>query len=386
MRPHLPLAAAAAVLAGVAMSAQAADSPQKLWVYFGTYTGGQSASKGIYVSTLDLATGRLSPPEVAAEITSPAFLALHPKGRFLYAVNEVGSFQGERAGAVSAFRVDPQTGRLTLLNQQSSRGPGPCHISVDPSGRTALVANYGGGSVAALPLQADGSLGKAASFVQHAGSSVDKRRQEGPHAHSINPDPRGRFAYAADLGLDQVLVYRLDAAAARLTPAEPPHARTAPGSGPRHFDMHPSGKFAFVCGEMTSTVTAFAVDSRTGALTEVNTLSTIPAPTPGNSTAELRVHPSGKFVYVSNRGHNSIAIFRVDGKTGALTAAGHQPTGGSTPRNFGMDPTGKFLLAANQASNNVVVFRIDGETGQLSPTESRIEVPVPVCVRFLPRE
>jgi len=382
----LVLLAAAATLSGTAMTLPAAaQSPPTFWVYLGTYTGGQAGSKGIYVASLDAATGELGAPKLAAESTSPAFVALHPKGGFLYAVNEVGNFQGERAGAVSAFKVDPATGALTLLNQQSSGGPGPCHVSVDPSGRCVLVANYGGGSVAALPIQADGSLGKAVSFVQHAGSSVNKQRQEAPHAHSITPDARGRFAYAADLGLDQVLVYRLDAAAAKLAPADPPFARTAPGSGPRHFDLHPRGRFAFVCGEMTSTVTAFRVDGRTGALTEVNTLSTIPAPTPGNSTAELRVHPTGRFVYVSNRGHNSIAIFRVDETTGALTAAGHQPTGGSTPRNFGIDPTGRFLLAANQASNTVVVFRIDAETGALNPTGGKIDVPMPVCVRFLRR-
>ncbi|HJS09091.1 MAG TPA: lactonase family protein, partial [Pirellulales bacterium] len=247
-----------------------------------------------------------------------------------------------------------------------------------------LVANYGGGSVAVLPIDKDGRLRPASSFVQHKGSSVNPKRQEAPHAHSINVDPAGAFAVVADLGLDKVLVYRFDAAAGTLTANDPPHATVSPGAGPRHFAFHPSGRFAYVINEMNSTVTAFAYDAKKGTLSEIDTKSTLPGPQQGNSTAEVQVHPSGKFLYGSNRGHNSLAIFRIDEKTGALTAAGHQLTGGRTPRNFGIDPTGKFVLAANQGSDSVVVFRVDQETGKLEETGQSIKVPTPVCVKFLP--
>ena len=358
-----------------------AAEPGKVRVYFGTYT--TETTKGIYFSSLDPATGKLSPAELAAEVKNPSFLAIHPTRKFLYAVSEISDFDGKPVGGVSAFSIDPATGRLTLLNQQSSAGAGPCHLVVDAAGKNVLVANYGGGSVCVLPIGAEGRLAPASSSIQHKGSSVDKQRQEGPHAHSINLDPANKFAFAADLGLDKVLIYRFDGAKGTLTANDPPAGVVAPGSGPRHFAFHPSGKYAFVNNEMTSSVTSFAYDPVRGSLTEIQTLSTLPEPTPGNSTAETVVHPSGKFVYVSNRGHDSLAMFQCDVATGKLTAIGHQSTGGKTPRNFNIDPSGQFVLAANQDTNNVVVLKIDQTSGKLTPTGNSIEVGRPVCVKFV---
>jgi 6-phosphogluconolactonase len=299
-------------------------------------------------------------------------------------VGEVADFQGKKAGAVSAFSVDPGTGKLALLNQQSSGGGGPCFVSTDTAGKHAFVANYGGGSVACLPIESDGRLREASAFVQHQGQGPTPRQKQ-PHAHSIKPDPTGRFVMAADLGLDKLLVYRFDVAGGKLDPHDPPAGVLAPGSGPRHFAFHPGGKFAYVINEMKSTVTTFAYDAGRGALTEVQTVPTLPDGFAGNnSTAEIVVHPSGKFVYGSNRGHDSIAAFSIDGQSGRLTPAGHEPTGGKTPRNFNIDPTGTWLLAANQNSATVVVFKIDPATGKLTPTGTVANIPSPVCVKFLP--
>ena len=359
-----------------------ADEAGKFRVYFGTYTN--ETTKGIYVSTLDFATGKLSQPELAAEVKNPSFVAIHPNRKFVYAVSEISDFQGKSVGGISAFAVDAASGRLKLLNQQSSVGAGPCHLVVDAAGENVLVANYGGGSVSVLPIEKkNGNLAPTSSSIQHQGSSVDKQRQEGPHAHSINLDPANKFAFAADLGLDKVLIYHFDGTKGKLTANLPPAGEVAPGSGPRHLAFHPSGKIVFVNNEMTSTVTSFAYDPTRGSLTEIHTLSTLPQPTPGNSTAETVVHPSGKFVYVSNRGHDSVAIFQCDPATGRLTAIGHQSTGGKTPRNFNIDPVGRYLLAANQSTNNVVVFRIDPSSGKLTPTGDSIEVGSPVCVKFV---
>lgn len=365
----------------VCLAAGAAEA-QMYRVYFGTYTG--KDSRGVYAATFDAATGRLSEPELAGEAVNPSFLAIHPSRKFLYAVGEIADFNGKKTGGVSAFAVDAKTGQLTLLNQQSSEGTGPCHIVVDKTGRTALVANYGGGSVASLPIGADGKLAKAASAIQHQGQSVNPQRQKEPHAHSINVDPNNQYAFAADLGIDKVLVYKLDPAAGTLTAVDAAAGTTAPGAGPRHFAFHPSGKFAYVINELANTVTAFSFNPQTGKLTEIQTISTLPEGFTGTShTAEVVVHPSGKFVYGSNRGHDSLAIFRVDGATGKLTAAGHVPTGGKTPRNFNVDPTGKWVLAGNQGTNTVTVFRVDPETGGLTPTGQSIAVGAPVCIRFV---
>jgi 6-phosphogluconolactonase len=359
---------------------QAADD---YLVFIGTYT--RQNSKGIYASRLDAGTGKLSPVELAGETSNPSFLAIHPNRRFLYAVSEVADFGGQKSGAVAAFTIDRSSGKLTLLNQVSSRGDGPCYVIVDKSGKSALVANYGGGSVAALPIKPDGSLGEASAFIQHAGSSVVPRRQAGPHGHSINPSPDNRFAVAADLGLDQLLVYRFDPAKSSLTPNDPPFTKLNPGAGPRHFAFHTSGKFAYAINEIQSTVTALAYDSGKGVLRELQTISTLPKDFTGNnSTADVHVHPSGKFVYGSNRGHDSIAVFAVDTSKGTLMAVEQVSTQGRTPRNFGIDPSGSYLLAANQATNNIVVFRIDQKTGRLTPTGQVLDAPTPVCLKFLP--
>lgn len=370
----------------LASPAIAADQEQvrsgALRIYVGTYTS--APAQGINVGQLDLATGGLRLDGVAAETKNPSFLALHPNRRFLYAVGEISDFAGKRTGAVSAFRIVPATGRLELLNQQSSGGAGPCHVTADLTGRNVLAANYGGGSVTVLPIREDGSLGAATAFVQHQGSSADPRRQQGPHAHSINLDAANRFAFVADLGLDKIMIYRFDAAAGTLAANDPAWAAVAPGSGPRHFAFHPNGKFAYVINEMKSTLTAFRYAAGRGALDEFQTVSTLPAgPVEGNSTAEVQVHPSGKFVYGSNRGHDSIAVFAVDTASGQLKPVEHESTQGKTPRNFGIDPTGQFLLACNQGSNSIVGFRIDQQTGELTPTGQKLDVPSPVCVKFV---
>lgn len=354
----------------------------KFWVYFGTYTRGDS--KGIYRGTFDPQHGKLADVELAVETANPSYLAIHPTKPLLYAVGELGSFAGKKVGAVSAFRMDPATGKLSLLNQQSSGGAGPCYVAVDGSGRNVLVANYGGGSVACLPIQADGKLAEASSFHQHEGSSVDPRRQKGPHAHSINLDPTNRFAIAADLGLDKLLIYRFDAERGTLDANDPAFAAIAPGAGPRHFDFHPSGRYAYVVNEMGSTVTALRYDAQQGALETLQPVPTLPRGFDGpNTTAHILVHPSGKFVYASNRGHDSIAVLAVEASTGKLRPASHASTRGKVPRNFAIDPAGQYLLAANQDTDNVVVFRIHPETGDLEFTGQDIRVPVPVCVKFV---
>ncbi len=354
----------------------------QLLVYVGTYTG--KGSDGIYLLRLDTASSGLTSPVLAAETPNPTFLALHPNHRYLYAANEIGRFDGKKSGAVSGFAVEPGTGKLTFLNQEASGGDGPCHLVVDRTGKYVLLANYGGGSVAVLPIQGDGRLGTATSFVQHTGSGSNPQRQEGPHAHSINVDAANRFAVAADLGLDKLLVYRFNSTNGTLTPNDPPFVTVKPGSGPRHFAFHPQGRFAYAINEMGSTVTVFAYDGTQGTLKEVQTISTLPKGFKGeNDTAEVQVHPSGKFLYGSNRGHDSIAVFSIDKANGKLSLIQNESTQGKTPRNFGIDPSGRILLAANQDSGNVVAFRIDPRTGRLSPTGQSVKVNSPVCVKFL---
>lgn len=369
------------VRAELSTPAIAAPAGGQCLVYVGTYTG--QKSKGIYAFRLDLSSGALTPVGLAAETPSPSFLALDPSGKHLFAANEVSTFEGKPTGAVTAFAIDPQTGKLSQINQQSSEGSGPCHLIVDKTGKSLLVANYGGGSVAALPISPDGKLSPATAFIQHTGGSVNPQRQKAPHAHSINVDPQNHFAVAADLGLDKLLVYKLDAAKATLTANNPPSTSVKPGAGPRHFAFHPKGRFAYVINEMHSSVTAFSYDPQHGILTEIQTLPTIPHPVEGNSTAEVQVHPSGKFLYGSNRGHNSIAVFQIDDSTGKLSAVENESTQGKTPRNFGIDPTGTFLLAANQGSDSIVVFRIDPKSGALTPAGHSAEAPTPVCIKFL---
>lgn len=356
----------------------AAQSPEKYRVYLGTYTG--KLSKGIYQCELDLKDGTLSNLQLAAEMTSPSFVAIHPNQKYLYAVGEAG---GKKAGVV-AFAIDAKTGNLNQLNSASSGGAGPCHLVVDASGKTVLAANYGGGSCCSIPIGPDGKLVDGGSFFQHKGSSI-LSNQKGPHGHSINMDKANKFAFCADLGLDKIIIYRLDADKGTMTT----HGEfdTPAGSGPRHFAFHPNGKWAYTNGEMSMTLIAMDYDAEKGVLKQRQVISTLPKSEKrkGGSTAEVVVHPSGKYVYVSNRDpYNSIASFRIDQDTGELTAVGHQSQGIKTPRNFAIDPTGKYMLVANQSGNNVASFAIDLGNGQPIRTGSSVEVGAPVCVRFLP--
>jgi 6-phosphogluconolactonase len=351
--------------------------------YVGTYTT-KKASKGVYVYRFDAATGQLTSIGLAAESTDPSFVAAHPSGKYLYAVNEIGDYDGKKSGAVSAFAIDHKRGRLTLLNQVASGGADPCYVSLDKTGKYILVANYSGGSVAVFPVLKDGRLGEASAFVQHQGSGANKERQEGPHAHSIQTSPDNRFVVVSDLGLDELVLYHFDAAKGSIVPNEPPFAKVSPGAGPRHAAFHPNGKFVYVLNEMQSSLMAFSYDKATATLKTLQQISTLPKDFTGqNNTAELVVHPSGKFLYASNRGHDSIAIFSIDSVKGTLTPAGHVPTGGKTPRNFAIDPTGKYLFAANQASDNIVIFRINPVTGNLTSSGQVVEVPSPVDITFV---
>jgi len=374
----LCLVAVGALLTAACASAEAPGAPAtpaKADVYVGTYTGG--LSKGIYRFELDLASGKAGEPVLAAGSKNPSFLALHPGRRFLYAANETG-----KTGTVSAFAIQAD-GMLAPLNQQPSEGQSPCHLVVDKAGKHVLVANYSSGTAAVLPVGADGTLAPASQTVRHEGKGPNAKRQEGPHAHSINLDPANRFAFLADLGLDKVFVYKYDGATGALVPNDPPAGVTAPGAGPRHFCFHPNGKFAYVINEMLCTVTAFAYDAEKGALVEVQTVPTLPADFTGpNTTAEVQLTPDGRHLYGSNRGHNSLAVFAVDAATGKLTVAGHVPSGGKTPRGFGIDPTGRWLLAAHQDSDSIVVFKIDPQTGKPEPTGQTLTVGKPVCVKF----
>jgi 6-phosphogluconolactonase len=352
-------------------------------VYVGTYTGAKS--KGIYAYRMDPAAGSLTSIGLVAETANPTFLALHPNQRFLYAANEISKLNGQPVGGVSAYSIDPQSGKLTFINQQSSGGSGPCHLIVDNTGKCVLVANYGGGSVSVLPILDNGRLGASTAFVQHQGSSINQQRQAGPHAHGIYVDSANRYAFVADLGLDKVLIYRFDASKGTLAASDPPSASVKPGAGPRHFAFHPSGRFAYVINELDSTVTAFAYEAKNGILKTIQSITTLPADFSGrNYPAEIEVHPSGRFLYGSNRGHDSIAVFAIDNKTGMLNPVEYQPTQGKNPRNFGIDPAGHYLLAANQGSDSIVVFRIDSQTGKLTPSGQTVELAAPVCVKFVP--
>jgi 6-phosphogluconolactonase len=368
-----------------ARSAELTRSPGAQLVYLGTYTS--QNSKGIYVVRFDPSTGQLTEPQLAAETRNPTFLALDPEQRFLYAVNEVNDIGSSHQGGVSAFAVDAQSGKLTFLNQKPSGGSGPCHLVVSKTGKCVLVANYGSGSVAVLPVEPSGRLLGPSATVQHHGSSVNHERQEGPHAHFITWDPNNRFVLTCDLGLDKVLLYQLEGNPLTLNANDPAFLMLEPGSGPRHVAFHPNGKFAYIINELASTLVVCSYDSERGELRKIQTVSTLPANFSGaNTCAEVQVHPSGRFVYASNRGHDSIAVFLVDSESGKVQIVQHQLINAKTPRHFAIDPTAKWLLAESQDSNKVVIFSLNQETGRLSSTEQSQNVGAPVCAVFVTRQ
>ncbi|MCU0913882.1 MAG: lactonase family protein [Planctomycetes bacterium] len=367
------------LIAMLCLNCLSAAQPADVLVYVGTYTS-KGGSEGVYVYRLDPATGGLKHVSTAPRLNNPSFVAIDPKGRCVYAVREGGG----PGGAIVALARNPATNELTILNEQPSGGQGPCYVTVDRAGQFVLAANYGSGSVALFPVAADGRLEPAGSVVQHEGSSVNPARQKGPHAHSIVLDPANRFAFAPDLGIDKIMIYRLDRENGKLVPNDPPFARCEPGSGPRHFTFHPDGKHAYVIEELSSTVTAFAYEAAAGTLKTLQKIRTLPQDFQGASTcAEVQVHPSGQFLYGSNRGHDSIAVFAIDSRTGTLRPLGHTPTQGKNPRNFAIDPSGTFLLAANQDGNTIVSFRINPDTGALTATGQVCEVSRPVCVKMV---
>ncbi|HTH46958.1 MAG TPA: lactonase family protein [Candidatus Limnocylindria bacterium] len=379
MKPRSIVRFASALVPAAILSFSA--QADRFLAYVGTYTGPQS--EGIYAYRFDSGTGVAEPLGLVATTKNPTFLAVHPDGKHLYAANETDTWKGQPGGYVTAYRIDTASGRLTEVNAQSTVGAGPCHVNVDATGHALIAANYGGGSLVTFRIAADGSLQPHASFIQHTGSSVNPQRQKEAHVHSANLSRDNRCVFVCDLGLDKVFVYDLDPSKATLTAHEPPFATLAPGTGPRHLAWSPHGKFAFVNGEMLSTLTSFRYDAEKGRLSEVQTVPTLPADFKGNSTtAEVRVHPNGKFVYVSNRGHDSITVFRTDGK-GGLSLVEHVPTQGKTPRNFNFDPSAKWLWAENQDSNSIFLYSVNAETGHLTPTGQKLEVGAPVCVRFV---
>jgi len=399
----LVIAFAFAILAGPAALAQDTD----FFVYAGTYTGfkwvhhskpyglGESQSKGIYVSRFNSATGELSEPQLAAEVINPSFLTISPNHRFLYAVSEDPLSVGpplDHSSYVSAFAIDPGTGKLRLLNKAPASGTSTCHISMDRTGKYVFMANFGSGSVSVIRVKEDGSLGELTSFIQNVGHSVAPIQSE-PHPHWIGPSPDNRFVIVSDLGMDQVLVFRFDAATGMLSPPGPPSVSVYPGGGPRHFTFDPAGKFGYQLSEMSGVVDVLAWDAAQGTLTTIQRAQTVPHDFfGGNHSAEIEILPNGKFLYESNRrtlseterAPDTIGVFAIDPKQGTLTPVEQSLSGGVMPRNFKIDPTGKYLLAANQISNNIVLFAIDSNTGRLSNTGKEIKVDTPVCLQFVP--
>lgn len=376
----LGLALACALPGSFGQEARKAGAKGDYYMYAGTYT--RQKSKGIYGWRFHAADGTLQPLGLVAETSNPSFLAISPNGRFLYAANEDSRYEGQPTGTVSAFAIDGPTGKLTALNKVVSKGAAPCHVSLDPSGKWLFVANYGSGSIASFAVHQDGSLGEAAGFVQDAGSSVNRQRQSGPHAHSVVPSPDGHFLLSADLGLDEVLVYR-PGADGTLAPNDPPFAKVAPGSGPRHIAFSHDAKFVYVVSELIPGVTVFRYNAQHGSLESLQAVSSLPGDWAGaKSGAEIAMHPNGKFLYSSNRGADTIAVYAVDRSKGTLTAGDRFPSGGKTPRNFAIDPSGAWLFAANQDSDSVVKFRINPNTGALTPAGETLEVGAPVCIVF----
>lgn len=348
-------------------------------MYAGTYS--VRGSEGIYVFEFDRKAGTMRPIQSVSNVKSPSFLAIHPSGNYLYSVNEAAQAGADNAGAVSAYAVDRATGKLSFLNSQSSLGRGPCHISIDQTGKTAFVSNYGGGSLAVLPINADGTLGAATDSVQNAGTGPNAKRQEKAHVHSATLAPDNRFVYVADLGTDKLHIYEADVKNSAIEPAQTPYVTVKPGSGPRHFTVHPNSKFAYLVEELTSSVAVFSRDAKTGALTLLSDgVETLPTGfSEQNTSADIHIDPSGRFLYQSNRGRNALAIFAI-GNDGKLTSLSDEPTMGKTPRNFMIDPKGEFIFVAHQDSDNITIFKRDQKTGKLTYTGQSVSVPAPVCV------
>ncbi len=360
-----------ASLLGLATATVALTASTQYLMYIGNF------GTSIPAFRLDTASGKLTSQGSVAETPTPAWLAIARSGKYLYAINE-------RADSVSAFQIDPKSGKLKALNKVPTKGKGPCHVSVDHTGKALFVANYGSGSLESFPIQADGSIGERASFIQNEGSGPDKENQRGPHAHSANISPDNRFLVLADLGLDKLMVFKIDPATAKLTPNDPPFTSIKPGSGPRHFVFSPNAKFGYVIDEMGSTIIGFSWDKQKGTLKEIQNVSTLPDGFKGsNTTAEIAMSPTGDFLYGSNRGAGTVAVYSVNKATGMLTKVQDAASGGTTIRSFGIDPTGQFLLAGLQEKNIVVEFRRDKSTGKLTLTGEKVDTDSPVCVQFL---
>jgi 6-phosphogluconolactonase len=359
----------------------------KTFVYIGTYTRSVPSNtdpvgKGIYVYELDMQTGALTPLSETHGIDDPSYLAIDPAGRHLYAVSEVGGWD---EGLCSAYAINRETGALTYINKQPTLGSISAQVSVDHNSRCVLVTNYwAGNGVLMFSIREDGGIAPATSAFQHQGSGPVQGRQESSHAHCVLADPTNTYAYVADLGTDQLVCYKLDLGAGKLIPHEAGTVTLPSGTGPRHFVFHPNGKFAYLIGELSSTVTVFTYDSANGTMREIQTISALPEGYTGNNDCSaIQITPDGSYLYGANRGHDSIVGYAVDAQTGKLTLVGHQSTLGKWPRDFNIDPTGTFLLAANQHSNTVVTFRIDRSTGNLQETGIVTNMPIPVCVKFL---
>jgi 6-phosphogluconolactonase len=375
------IVAAVSPLRAQQKSTSAATGKSRLYIAALTSNDGG----GICQAELDSSTGELRLIGLAGEAKNPLFLALHPNHQYLFATCEIDAYSASQGGAVAAFKIDPDTGELALLNHRSSEGAVPCHLSLDRNGKHLLVANYRGGNAAIFTIGDDGHLGQASAVVQHHGSSIHKVRQAAPHPHSINLDPANRFVLVADAGNDRIFAYRFDMASGTLTANAPPSWKSKPGAAPRHLTFHPNGKWAYAINELDSTMTLLSYDADLGVFDPIHTVTTLPSGTiVENLTAEVAAHPSGKFLYGSNRGHDSIAMFAIDQTNGRLTSLGHHPAGGRTPRNFVIDPSGKVLITALQDSNRIVVHKIDPKKGTLAVTKSEITIPQPVCIKILP--
>ncbi len=366
-------------------NARSVETSKEMLLYIGTYTS-RGKSEGIYIYKFNSETGALSKLHTVKNVVEPSFLTIRKDNKYLYAVNETEEYEGKKSGSVSAFAIDKKTGNLQLLNIQPSLGGAPCFITTSKNTKFALVANYLGGNVSVFPVEKDGKLGVSIDLVQHSGSGPNRDRQESAHAHSITLDRKNRYAFSADLGIDKLLIYQFDDKTGKLQPnSTQPYFQTKSGAGPRHFTFHPNGKLAFLINELDSTISSLIYDEKLGTLKEIQTVPTLPTgvSSANNSCADIHVSPNGRFVYGSNRGHNSIVSFKVDAKSGQLEYIENKLTQGKKPRNFAIDPTGKFLLVANEDSDSIVVFGIDEKTGKLQATANTVQVPVPVCLKFI---